>query len=88
MGIAPKKHLRLWFQNCNGLVHKGDMREYQFDLANIADHSVNYMSFTETCVNSSKLGYHTKLVDAYKNVIPIGGIRFANTSNYPPTSFY
>ena len=64
------------------------MHEYHFDLAIIADHGVNYISFTETCVNSSKLGYHTKLVDAYNGVIPTGSIRFTNTPNYLPTSFY
>ena len=69
--------------NCNGLLYKGDIREFQFDVANIADNGVSYILFTETCVNSSKLDYHTKLIDAYKSVIPTGGMRFANLPSYP-----
>ena len=60
METTPKTNLRFWFQNCNGLVTKGDTREFQFDVANMADSGVNYFSFLETCVNSNKPDYAKK----------------------------
>ena len=49
----PNKQLRSWFQNANDLIHKGDTREFQFDLANMADSGINYFSFSETCINTN-----------------------------------
>lgn len=82
----PNKQIRFWFQNANGLIHKGDIREFQFDLANMADSGINYFSFSETCINSNKAGYHSKIVDAYRQVIPTGGIILNNSPNYPTMS--
>ena len=85
---ASCKHLRIWFQNSNGLIHKGDRREFQCDLANFVDNGVNYVSISETCFNHSKPGYTTRLVDAHQQVIPTGSIGFLNTPSYPTTSNY
>ena len=86
--VVPKKNLRFWFQNVNGLIHKGDTREFQFDIANMADSGINYFSFSETCVNSNKAGYHSKIVNAYQQVIPTGSILLHNTPKYPNMSNY
>lgn len=76
LDAVPKKHLRLWFQNVNGLIHKGDTREFQFNIANMADAGVNCFAFTETCVNSNKSGFHGKLIDSFRQVISTGGTLF------------
>ena len=78
----------MWFQNCNGLVKKGDINEFQFDMANMADEGINYFSFSETCVNTSKFGFSSKISDAFKQVIPSGGFSLNNTSEYPRHTNY
>ena len=88
MEKAPRKHLRIWFQNSNSLIHNGDTREFQYDVANIADNGVNYMSFSETCINHSKPGYPSRIVEAYKQIIPTGHISLNNTPSYPQSSCY
>ena len=83
---APKKYLRFWFQNCNSLVKKGDVREFQMDIATMADSGINYFGFSETCVNHSKPGYSSKMCDAFNQIIPSGGFTMTNTKEYPPES--
>ena len=85
---VPKKSLRFWFQNTNGLVHKGDVRELQFDVANMADAGINYFAFTETCINSNKKGFHGKLLESFRQIIPTGGFLLHNSPDYPTQSNY
>ena len=81
-------NMRLWFQNCNSLVKKGDVREFQYDIANMADAGVNYFGFSESCININKYGYANKICEAFKQVIPSGGFSINNTSDYPRNSTY
>ena len=80
--------VRMWFQNCNGLVHKNDVKEFEYDIAMLADHGINYMSFTESCINSNKPGFTRELQDVFSHVLPTGHIRFHNSSQYPKRSCY
>lgn len=73
------KNLRFWFQNTNGLIRKGDIKEFQFNIVNMTDSGINYFSFSETCVNSNKAGYHRKIIDAFQQVIPTGGFTLHNS---------
>ena len=68
MGPQDKTSIRFWFQNCNGLVHRNDIREFEYDVAMMADKGVNYMSFSETCVNTNKAGYTRTLQDSYSHI--------------------
>ena len=43
--LEQKKYLRFWLQNSNSLVKNGDLQEFQFDIANLADAGENYFSF-------------------------------------------
>lgn len=54
-------YIRIWYQNCNGLIHKNDIRGFQFEIAAMADEGVNYFSFSETCLNTNKPGYSKKI---------------------------
>ena len=56
-----KENIRFWSQNYNGMVHKSDVREFEYDVAMLDDKSINYISFNETCVNTNKPGYSRKL---------------------------
>ena len=88
MDRVPKNNLHFWFQNCNGLINRGDTREFQFDIANMADCGINYFSFSETCVNSNKPGYTRKLSEAFNQIIPTDSMSFTNTPDYPTRSNY
>ena len=81
-------NMRLWFQKCNSQVKKGDVREFQYDIANMADAGVTYFGFSESCINTNKYGYANKICDAFKQVIPSGGFSINNTSDYPRNSTY
>lgn len=50
-------YIRIWYQNCNGLIQKNDVRGFQFEIAALADEGVNYFSFSETCINTNKPGF-------------------------------
>ena len=80
--------IRFWFQNCNGLVKKNDLIEFEYDIAMLADRDVNYISFTETCVNSNKPGYTRSIQDIFGTVIPTGAMKLANSPQYPKRSCY
>ena len=80
--------IRMWFQNCNGLVHNNDMKEFEYDVAMLADRGINYMSFSETCVNSSKPGFIRNLQDIFSYILPTGSIKLTNSPQYPKRSCY
>lgn len=88
MNTMKKKTIRFWYQNCNGLITKNDISEFQFDVATLADLGVNYFSFAETCININKPGFQNKLEDAFSEVIPNGHMRFVNSPSYPKRSNY
>ena len=83
-----QKAIRIWYQNCNGLIQQNDIRAFQFDIATLADLGVNYFSFSETCVNINKPGYVTKLNSAFNEVIPNGYFKSVNSPAYPKRSNY
>ena len=37
MNNVSKKAIRFWYQNCNGLIKKNDVRGFQFEVATMAD---------------------------------------------------
>ena len=88
LDVSSTKDMRLWFQNCNSLLHQGDAQEFQYDIANFMDNGVNYISISESCINHSKPGYTSRLLEAYQQVVPTGSATFSNTPSYPPTSCY
>ena len=88
MESSKKQTIRFWYQNCNGLLTKNDIREFQFDIATLADLGVNYFSFAETCINVNKPGFQNKLEDAFSEIIPNGQMRFINSPKYPKRSNY
>ena len=82
------KHIRLWFQNVNGMLKKNDLTEFQYNIATLADSGVNYFAFTESNINANKLGLHSKLIDGFKTVIPNGHFKLTNSPKYPKRSIY
>lgn len=88
MQSASNDTVRFWFQNCNELVHKNDICEFEYDVAMLADKGINFMSFSETCINSNKPGFTRKLRDSFSNIIPNGNIKFANSPKYPKRICY
>ena len=84
----PNKMIRFWIQNTNGLLKKNDFREFQFDIANLVDYHINYISLTETCINVNKPGLTTKINTAFTHVVPTGHISIHNTPRYPKHSYY
>ena len=88
MDRSSDKIIRFWYQNCNGLIHKNDIRGFQFEIATMADAGVNYFSLTETCINVNKPGYSKKLQDAFNQIIPTGQMSFVNSPSYPKRSNY
>lgn len=85
---SSQKSIYFWFQNCNGLIHKNDIRGFQFEIASMADAGINYFSFAETCININKPGYSKKLQDAFTEIIPTGHMSFVNSPSYPKRSNY
>ena len=82
------KHIRFWFQNVNGLICKNDIQEFQYNIAKMADSGTNFFAFTETKINSNKPGVNSKIVDGFKQIIPNGHFRLANSPDYPRRSMY
>ena len=85
---AKKKSIRFWMQNVNGLVYKGQVQDFQLDMATVADKGVNYFSMSETCVNTNKYGYAQEINEAFCQVLPNGHINIHNTPKYPTSNNY
>ena len=83
-----QKHIRIWFQNVNGIVKKNDTQEFQYNIATMADAGVNYFAFTETNLNTNKPGTNNKIVDAFNKIIPNGQFCLHNSPGYPKRSMY
>ena len=77
-----KKHVRFWMQNVHGLVQSNNIHDFQFDIATLADRNINYMTFTETCVNTSKPGYSTLIKQAYAQIVTNGQLNITNTPDF------
>ena len=88
MQNISNKSIRFWYQNCNGLINKNDVRGFQFEIASMADAGVNYFSFAETFINVNKPGYARKLQDSFSDIIPTGKMSFVNSPSYPKRSNY
>lgn len=73
-----RKHIRIWFQNVNGLVKRNDIQEFQYNIAKMADAGVNVFAFTETNLNTNSPGLSNKIVESFKHVIPNGYFRLNN----------
>ena len=80
--------IRFWIQNTNSLLKKNDLREFQFDIANLVDDHINYIAVTETCINVNKPGLNSKINTAFTHVVPTGHISTHNTPHYPKHSHY
>lgn len=80
--------IRFWIQNVNSLVQNNDYHTLQFELANLADKSINYFSLTETCINTNRPGCSQQIKNAFTQLLPNGQMKLANTPKYPTTTFY
>ena len=83
-----KKHVRFWMQNVHGLVQSNNIHDFQFDIATLADRNINYMTFTETCVNTSKPGYSTLIKQAYAQIVTNGQLNITNTPDFHKKTNY
>lgn len=86
--IQKSKSIRFWSQNVNGLIYKGNLQEFQLDMANVADQGVNYFAMSETCVNTNKQGYTQQIQEAFSQVLPNGHINIQNFPKFPSQSHY
>ena len=83
-----KNHVRFWLQNVNGLVQSNNIYDFQFDIATLADRNVNYYTFTETCVNTSKPGYSNMIRQAYAQIVTNGQLNITNTPGFHTSTNY
>ena len=83
-----KKHTRFWLQNVHGLVQSNNLHDFQFDFASLADRNINYFTFTETCVNTSKPGYSSSIKQAFAQIITNGQLNMANTPGFHMNTNY
>ena len=83
-----RKHIRIWFQNVNGLVKKNDTQEFQYNIATMADAGVNFFAFTEINLNTNKPGLQNKIIESFNQIIPNGHFRLNNSPGYPKRSMY
>ena len=77
-----------WFQNCNMMVYKNDIREFEYDIALLAEKDINNISFSETCINTNKPGYVRKLQDSFCSIISNSVFSLTNSPKYPKRSCY
>ena len=86
--FPDRNHTRFWLQNCNGLVTANDINQFIYQMQQYLDHDINYISLTETRINSSHIQTSYQIEHGYTQLVKHGRMDMTNTPGFNTKSAY